>query len=94
LKVSRIISKSNCKACGGKSIAFKLEKTLTKDILPLLKDKYIVQDHFLLAGILYVENEGIIATGAFGSTTLQTSCKNSECSKYIDQLEGILVGME
>lgn len=91
MKVSRIINKSACKVCGGTSISFKLEKALTLDILPLLEDKkYRVKDNFTRSGILYVENDAIIITGAFNTTNLQTKCKKSDCSKYIDELEVLL----
>lgn len=82
--------------CGTASVAFKLDTPISKAFLPLLVDKgYTAPSHFTKAGILYVENEGLIATGAFGSDILQIKCRiaKDKCEKFINTFEEILIAM-
>lgn len=93
MKIERFAVQS---CCGTASTALKLSGTLSKDFLPLLVDKgYTAPSHFTKAGILYVENEGLIATGAFGSNILQIKCRiaRDKCSNYISAFEELLSTM-
>lgn len=90
MKVSRIPTQSTCKLCGG-SIAFKLDRSLTKDIIAIfISNGFKEYPHFTKAGILYVENEGIMAQGTFGSTTIQTKCKKKDCDNFLNDFEHLL----
>lgn len=94
MKITRFAVQS---CCGSASIALKLEVPLSKDFLPLLiENGYTAPSHFTKAGILYIENEGIIGTGAFGSDILQIKCRISKdnCYKYVNAFEELLSVME
>jgi len=94
VKVSRIIVKNSCKACQG-SVAFKLDGVFSQNILPLLVSKgFNERTNFTQAGLLYVESDNLIASGRFGSDTIQTKCKKKDCTSVLDEFEGILSKLE
>ena len=94
MKVSRIIVKNPCKACDG-VVAFQLDAPLSKNILSLLVGGgFNERTNFTKAGILYVERDGFIATGRFGSNTINTNCKRKGCEALIDAFEQILLKSE
>lgn len=75
-------------------VAFRLGSVLSMDFLPLLISKGFTEGKsFSKAGILYVENEALIATGAFNTNVLQIKCKNSNCNGAISALEELLAIM-
>jgi hypothetical protein len=77
--------------CGTTAVSFKLGVPTTPDFLAyLVSNGYVESSHFTKAGILYVENDGIIITGALGSDFLQTKCKKGDCQKYISVFEELL----
>lgn len=82
--------------CGTNAVALKLGSVISKNFLPLLVDKgYTAPSHYTAAGIFYVENEGIIASGAFGSNILNIKCRinKDNCQKYINSFEELIGAM-
>lgn len=81
--------------CGTTGLALKLDKTVSKDFLPLLVDAgFIEAKHFTQSGILYVENQALVATGNFGSVLLNIKCKINNCTEFINNFIELLATME
>ena len=81
--------------CGKTKIGFKLHFTLSADILPLLVGAgYREAKNFTKAGMLYVENDAIVANGPFGSNVIHIICKINDCSPAIDNFEKLLQSSE
>lgn len=92
MKVERFAVRA---CCGTTSVAFKLGTVISMDFLPLLIGKGFTESRsFTKAGILYVENEVLIATGAFNSNILQIKCKKQDCNSSINIIEELLTKME
>lgn len=92
MKIERLTVKS---CCGKTAVAFKLDSPISKDILPLLIGKgFIEGKHFTAAGMLYVENAALIASGNFGSNILHIKCKVNDCIKFINDFEELLTAVE
>lgn len=91
MKYERFAVRTCCKMMG---VALKLGSVLSMDFLPLLIDKGFTENKsYTKAGILYVENEALIATGTFNANILQIKCKNSNCTSSIGVLEELLATM-
>ena len=76
-------------------IALKLGSPLSATFLPLLKEAGFTEwPSFTKAGIFYVDNQELTATGAFGSNILQIKCKPKNCIDSISIIEGLLAKME
>jgi hypothetical protein len=91
MKIERFAVKT---CCGMMGVALKLSVVLSRDFLPLLVEKGFTEGKTLTkAGIFYVENKELIATGAFNSNILQIKCKVSNCTSSINIFEQILVTM-
>lgn len=90
------VKKFSVSACCGKTaIAFKLNTILSKTLLNDLVSKGFVESkHFTAAGMMYVENQSIIASGTFGSDILNVKCKISNCSNFVDEFESLLANIE
>lgn len=88
MKVERIHFKS---CCGGTSTIFKVNKSISNDLLQLLKNNgYIESPTFTKSGILYMDSTDLTITGAFNSNKLQLKCKNNNCEQVLNQLETLL----
>jgi hypothetical protein len=88
MKIDRFVTKS---CCGKSSITLKLDRPITIDFVTLLvSNGFSELSNFTKSGILYVENDYIIATGAFGTDKLQIRCKKSDCQENINNFEDIL----
>jgi len=90
--------KTSLKSCCGskfESIAYKLKGTLNKDYLALfIAAGFNEVNHFTKISIFYVENENLIATGAFGSDHIQLKCKKTDCKENIFSFETIINNLE
>jgi len=90
MKVERIVVKAHCKACQGATV-FKLDAPLSKNLLPLFIDNGFTETtHFTKSGLLYIENNDLIATGAFGSDQITVKCKKTNCQDFINDFEDLL----
>jgi len=77
--------------CGKTSISFKISKPISKDFLPLFIDKgFSEATNFTQAGIFYIENDFLRASGAFGTDRIQVQCKKSNCQENLNDFEGLL----
>lgn len=77
--------------CGKKSFILIINKPIDEGIIKALQSTgYKELEHFTKSGILYVENNYIIATGPIGSNKLQIRCRVEDCEKHIDALESTL----
>lgn len=74
------------KACCGKtSLLLILNKPIDKSIITHFKSiGYKELEHFTKAGILYIENDHLIATGPIGSNKLQIKCRTNNCQSEVD----------
>ncbi len=91
MKIKKFIIKE---CCGSTSVAIIISSPLSKDILSLFLSKgFNTQPQFEKAGIFYVENEGLIANGAFGNNKIQLKCRGStkdNCKNYINSFQELL----
>lgn len=90
------VEKFKIKACCGTfTVSLKIGAPLSKDFLPsFVGGGFTEAKHFTKAGILYIENEGIIVTGSFGSDFLQIKCRKGDCDKFINSFEELLKQLE
>lgn len=90
------IEKHTVSACCGKTnTTFKVDKSITKDILLWFKQQGFNEiEHFTKAGMLYVENDNLILTSPFGSNKLQAKCKKTDCVKILNDFEDLLKQLE
>lgn len=88
MKIERFITQA---CCGKTSVSLKIDKPVSKDFLPLLvSNGFSESTNFTKSGILYVENNDIIATGAFGTDRIQVKCKKSDCQENLNNFESLL----
>ena len=82
------VEKFSVKTCCGKmSILFKLNGTISEDLLNKFKSNGYIESPILTkAGILYVDNSEASLTGAFGSNNLQIKCKKDNCEENFANL--------
>ena len=83
--------------CGSIDITLKLSSPLHKDFLTsFIAASYQESPLHTKSNIFYIENIGLVATGAFGSDTLQIKCKlpDDKCRSYVNDLEGLLTKLE
>lgn len=74
--------------CGKKQLVWKLSSPLKKEHLEILQQAgFSFVRTYLDAGMLYVEDKGLIASGVFGLTELQIKCKNAKCEESTKVLE-------
>jgi hypothetical protein len=77
--------------CGKTSLIFKTDEPLDKAFMSYLVGLgFIEQEHFTVAGILYVTNKELILTGPFGSNRLQVTCKGDNCTQIVNDFENLL----
>ena len=94
MKIEKFINKTNCAVCGKLSIAFRLGAPLSKTFLPyFVSNGFQESKHFTNSGIFYIENAGLVATGMFGSNTLQAKCKTDDCQNHLSKFEELLTQM-
>lgn len=94
MKIERIKTATSCKICQNK-VAFKLDSSLSKDILSLLVTNGFTElAHFTKIGIIYAESVDLVISGAFGQNLLQTHCKSKNCQEALNSLEEVLSKME
>jgi hypothetical protein len=85
---------ASCASCGGTGAALKLSSPLSVNFLPFFRDAgFTEQPSFTKAGMFYVENQELIATGSFNTKILQLKCKYKDCSDSISIVEGLLSKM-
>ncbi len=78
--------------CGKKTLVFKTDKPLTKDVLQaLINLGFRESPHFTKAGIIYVDNSDFVITGPIGSDKLQIKCRTLNCEDKINNLEQLLL---
>lgn len=88
MKIERFVTQA---CCGKSAITLKLDRPITRDFLTLfIGNGFSELANFTKAGILYIENDHIIATGAFGTDKLQIKCKKADCQENLNDIEGLL----
>lgn len=88
MKIVRFAMQS---CCGKPFVVFKTDQPITQDLLKSLVNLgFKGADHFLKAGILYVDNSDLIILSPFGSDRLQIKCKKVNCDQKIDDFEVLL----
>lgn len=90
IKVERFLLQA---CCGGKSLVFKTDAPLTKEVQEkLVAAGFRAQEHFTKAGILYVDNDALIVSGPFGADRLQVKCKPKvDCDLKLNEFEELLL---
>lgn len=92
MKVERLVIHS---CCGGISILFKIDRPITANLIKSFVDRGFTESpNFTKAGLLYVNNMDFIITGSLGTDRLHVRCKQKECDKKLNELEGLLFQME
>jgi len=87
------ISKKELQACcGKKQIIWKLNIPIKKDYLSILQQAgfHYVKTYFD-AGMMYIEDKNLIATGIFGLNEITVKCKTKECTDSATKLEQIIL---
>lgn len=81
MKVEKLLFKS---CCGGISTVLKINKSISLKLLEYFKiNNFKENPSFTKSGILYIENEDVILTGAIGSNQIQIKCRNKNCETVI-----------
>ena len=87
-----MIKKQTFKACcGSKVVLLNLDKPVRKSQLYLFKEAgYLCPTNFENAGVFYVQQKTLIATGSMGGTKLNLRCSGPDCDKQISMFEELL----
>lgn len=82
--------------CGKFQISLEIDKSVSRDILKLFEDsKFLISNKFKEAGIIFIEDENIVATCPFGQNRFQIKIKNKEkWSESVDYLKKLLLSLE
>lgn len=83
------IDKKEIKACcGKKQTIWKLNVPLRKEQLSVLQQAgFYYLRSFYDAGMMYIEDQGLTASGVFGLSELHIKCKNKKCEDSVKKLE-------
>lgn len=74
--------------CGKKQLIWKISVPLKKEHLDFFQQAgFSFVRTYLDAGMMYIENKGLIATGIFGLNEIKIKCKNSQCNESSQLLE-------
>jgi hypothetical protein len=78
--------------CGNKALSFVLDKCILQSHIPqFLAAGFIAPQHFIKAGIFYVDKSPIIASGAFNSKSINVRCSQGRnCNQAIEDFEKLL----
>lgn len=77
--------------CGKKQWLLKLGISLDQSQLPIFTEAgFPFLQQYFDAGMIYLEDSGLIASGRFGGDELRIRCKNSSCQESLQKLERIL----
>lgn len=77
--------------CGNYSITYELSFPLRKEHVPHFESAgFFISMPYQQAGMLYAENNNLIAIGTFGSKNLQLKCKVRQCDALSTPLENVL----
>lgn len=91
-----IIKKEVKSCCGKTSKIWQLSSSLNKSFLPIFElNGFFHLKSFFDAGMLYIEDKNVIATGVFGLNELSIKCKNKKnCQQSVDLLESIILNIK
>jgi hypothetical protein len=85
-----ILKKPDCN-CGKTQEIWELSFSLDiKHLQVFIDNNFISNKSYEKNGILYVEQDAILAIGPYGSNRLQIKCKKTPCDEGMDLLESIL----
>ncbi len=74
--------------CGKKQLIWRLNIALDKDQLPIFQQAgFSFVPAYIDAGMIYIEDKGLTATGVFGLNELTIKCKNKKCEESAAILE-------
>lgn len=91
----KITKKEIKSCCGKKQNQWKLSVSLRKEFLPALEAAgFFYLRSFYDAGMLYIEDNGLIASGVFGLGDLTVKCKNKKCEDSMILLEKTITHLE
>lgn len=77
--------------CGGSSTSLKLDGSISSDMIAhFCNYGFKESGHFTKNGILYLQNENVVLSGAIGSNTISVKCKSNNCLEYLNEIEKIL----
>ena len=87
-----MIKKQTFKSCcGSKTVLLNLDKAVRKSQLHFFKDAgYLCPLNFENAGVFFVQQKTLIATGALGGLKLNLRCSGPDCDKQIAAFEELL----
>ena len=92
--VKRTKLKSSCN-CGKEQLLLQVDFSFEKKHLnQFLSSNFREIKSYTNLGILYIEDDNLVAIGPFGSNRLQIKCKNSNCNLSLNIIENILKNME
>lgn len=78
--------------CGKKQLIWKLSVPLNRELLTTLQQAgFFFVRTYLDAGMMYVEDKGLIAAGVFGQNEMRINCKNKQCDESAILLERTLL---
>jgi hypothetical protein len=92
--IKRILVNSACKSCNSKQTV--LETNFSFDLTHLqyfLNNGYTTNKSYGTSGILFVQDETLIATSVIGQNKMQIKCRNDKCDEGINKLEAIIKSM-
>lgn len=92
MKVERLVIHA---CCGKVATLFRIDRPITANLIGIfVENGFIESPNFTKAGLLYVNNLDFIITGSLGTDRLHVKCKQQECDKKLNELEGLLFQME
>jgi hypothetical protein len=90
-EVKKTILKANCNKCAKPQILLEIDISFNSTHLDyLINNNYIEGKSYTKMGILYIEDDNLVAIGPFGSNRLQIKCKTNSCDESLLILENIL----
>jgi hypothetical protein len=74
--------------CGKKQMIWKLNTPIKKDHLEIFQRAgFSFVKTYIDAGMIYIEDKGLTATGVFGMNQFTIKCKNAKCEESAKLLE-------
>ncbi len=83
--------RNTVKSCCGSSVhIFATDKPIRKNQVSMFRDAgYSIPEHFLNAGIFYVQSGRLIASASFGSTQISVRC-SGDCEPLLTTFGDLL----
>jgi hypothetical protein len=77
--------------CGSVAYLFEISQPVTPKTLDFFKHAgYTTSEIHQKIGVFFVEKQGLMATGPYGSNKIQVRCMSANCSQMLDAFDNTL----